>query len=115
MDALGVYILKFQPSTTKVAGLKRTIHGFTFPDPQERGEPFGPNGFPGYTPPKPNMTGWKLHHEWVDVFPDLKIRTFSSQPFSKLRGVDVPMDPDDHAHHARQLWTLRFGNVQTGS
>ena len=20
-------------------------------------------------PPKPNMTSWKIHHEWADVFP----------------------------------------------
>ena len=26
------------------------------------------------TPPKTNMTGWKIHHEWVDVFPIEKLK-----------------------------------------
>ena len=35
-------------------------------------------GFQMTTAEIPNMTGWKIHHEWVDVFP-IENWEFSSQ------------------------------------
>ena len=41
-----------------------------------------------FTPPKTNMTGWKIHQEWVDVFPIEKLVIFQRSSCDReLRGV----------------------------